>query len=159
MSLMNFGPRTLKVGAVRTTPRSITASTYSLNSGTVLDDGRTLLLNRAAGTAVTLPAATGSGKRYRFVVGTASNANTFATLPTTNVFAGTIHIGDKGDSGAAVADLYSTAATSNKISPTTAGGGGLVGDWLEFEDIASGVWAVRGAFLDVNDPATPFSHV
>lgn len=159
MSLMNFGPRTLKVGAVRTTPRSITASAYSLNAGTVLDDGRSLYLNRAAGTAVTLPAATGSGKRYRFIVGTASNANTIATLPTTDVFAGQILINNTGDTSAATVDAYPTAATSNKISPTTVGGGGTVGDWLEFEDVASGVWQVHGAFQLAVDPVTPFSHV
>lgn len=159
MSLINFGPRTLKVGAVRTTPRSISTSGYSLNAGTVLDDGKSLYLNRALGTAVVMPSATGSGRRFRFVVGTASNANTFATLPTTDVFAGSVLINNTGDSSAATVDSYPTAATSNKISPTTLGGGGTVGDWTEFEDIAAGVWLVTGAWQLALDPVTPFSHV
>jgi hypothetical protein len=159
MSVMNFGPRTLKVGALRTVPRSITAAAYTVDNGTVLDDGHSSYLNRAAGTAVTLPHATGSGKRYRFVVGTASNANTIATAPTTDVFAGQILINNTGDTSAATVDSYPTAANSNKISPTTVGGGGAVGDWIEVEDIAAGVWQVHGAFQLALDPVTPFSHV
>lgn len=138
------------------TPVSVTASAVTLGVAHV---GRTTLLNRSAGVAVTLPAATGTGNRYRLVVGTASNANTVATSPTTDVFAGGVLINDTGDTSAATADFYPTASNSNKMSPTTAGGGGLKGDWIELEDMASGVWQVTGTFQGALDPATPFSHV
>ena len=50
---------------------NVTTSTY-----TVLDSDNLITLNRAAGIAVTLPAATGSGRKIKFVVGTSITSNT-----------------------------------------------------------------------------------
>lgn len=124
-----------------------------------LHAGRTVLQDTAAGSAITLPAALGSGDRYRVAVSVAGNAHTVATSPTTDVLAGGIMINDTGDSAAATADGFPTAATSNKISQTTAGGGGKVGDYMEFVDILAGTWLVSGFFQGATDPTTPFSHV
>lgn len=138
-------------------PVSVTAGAISLTAA--LHAGGTTVLNLAGGVAVTLPAATGSGSRYRIVVGTASNANTIATLPVTDFFRGGVIINDSGDSAAGTADFFPAASTSNKMSPTTVGGGGAVGDWVLLEDFAAGLWLVSGVYQTAADAVTPFSHV
>lgn len=138
------------------TPISVTGSSVTLGATHV---GRVAVLNRGAGVAVTLPAATGTGSTFTLFVGTASNASTVATAPTTDVFAGGILINDTGDTTPATADFYPTASNSNKMSMTTAGGGGLVGDLITLVDVAAGVWSVQGVFTGATDPVTPFSHV
>lgn len=140
-------------------PATVTAATLTITPR--LHSSRTLVLNgtAGAGTAITLPAATGTGDRYRFIVGVASNANTIASAPTTDYFVGGLFINDVGDSSAATADFFPTASTSNKISPTTAGGGGNVGSFIELEDYATGLWRVSGTLGAATDPVNPFSHV
>ncbi len=138
-------------------PISVTGSSVTLG---VTHIGRTVVLDRSAGVAVTLPAATGTGAKFRLVVGTASNANTVVSAPATDFFQGLVMGPDSDDTAPAISMRgFSTAATSNKISPTTAGGGGLAGDWIELEDYKTGLWAVSGVFQATTAPATPFSHV
>jgi hypothetical protein len=139
------------------TPIAVTASTVTLGATHV---GRTTVLKRAAGLDVTLPAATGSGDKYRIVIGDAGNAYTVVTAPATDFFQGVVIVPDSDDTAPAVPGrAFSSAATSNKMSPTTAGGGGLAGDWMDFEDYASGLWVVSAIFKASSAPATPFSHV
>jgi hypothetical protein len=49
-------------------PISVTAATLTVTAAS--HAGSTIVLNRAAGTTVTLPASTGSGFKYTFIVGT-----------------------------------------------------------------------------------------
>lgn len=158
MSVMNFGPRTLKANGIRTAVRSVTAD-YTCNSGSVIDDGLTLTLDKAAGLTVTLPASSGSGRKFRFVVGTLLTSNTYKiqVANATDVMNGGVTINDIGDTSAATADFFPTASTSDTFTMTATLGAGKIGDWVEFEDISSGHWAVRGALQGVTDPATPFT--
>jgi hypothetical protein len=126
---------------------------------TVAHAMRVVAQDTVAGSAITLPAALGTGNVYRVIVTVAGNAHSVITAPNTDFFFGGIVINDTGDTSAATADFFPTAANSNKISQTTVAGGGKVGDWLEFTDIAAGKWAVRGVFQGAVDPATPFSNV
>lgn len=136
---------------------SVTATVLAVTKA--LHSFKTLVLNVVAGCALQLPAATGSGDRYRFVVGTASNANVLSAVVATDIFSGGYIQNDTGASAAVTADFMEAAATDNTYSPTTAGGGGLVGDWFEIEDIAAGVWQFRGMNKGTIDPTTRFSHV
>ncbi len=122
-------------------------------------DGLTATLDAVAGFTVTLPAASGSGARYRFVVGTTLTSATYVVkvANATDVFVGGVFINDIGDSAAATADFFPTASTSDTFTMTFSIGGGKKGDWFEVEDIASGVFAVRGVLQGVTDPTTPFS--
>ncbi len=139
------------------TPVSVTGANVTLGA---THKNRTTVLNAAGGVAVTLPAASGTGDVYRLVVGTASNANTVVTAPATDFFQGLVMGTDSDDTAPAVPLRgFSTASTTNKISPTTAGGGGLAGDWIELQDYAAGLWTVRGVFQATTAPASPFSHV
>lgn len=143
----------LRAKYLNSKPASVTSSTVTLGDK---HSGGTVLLNRAAGVAVTLPAASGTGQRFKVLVGTASNANTIRVTGN-DTFVGGIMIQNDGDSSAATADAYTPAAANNRISPTTAGGGGAVGDWMEFHDVAADKWQVFGYFSGVGDPVTPFS--
>lgn len=141
-------------GGVGPTPVSAGAATLTLSA---LHNGRTVNLDQSGGTAVTLPAATGTGFKCRLVVSVASNANTVLTLPTTDYFQGVALVNDVGDSSAATVDAYTAGSTSNKLAPTTAGGGGAVGDYIELEDIAAAKWAIKVVFRTSTDPVNPFT--
>ena len=137
-------------------PVSILTATYAANKHK--DDNKALVLNVAAGTAVSLAEATGSGWKARFVVGTASNANVISATAGSTFVGGYLQA-TSGDSSLAADNFMEAVAGDNTLSPTTAGGGGLVGDWVQFEDIAADVWLVTGAFQGVADPTTRFSTV
>lgn len=120
---------------------------------------KTIALDQSGGTAVTLPAATATGDRYYLMVTVASNANTVLAAGSDKMAGGVI-INDVGDTVAATADFYrATVASSNKISPTTAGGGGAIGDFIELTDVLSAVWMVTGIWQTATDPTNPFSAV
>ena len=144
------------------TARNFSTIKRSLIAATTLTPARhagtTCVLNLAAGFTVTLPAATGSGMKYRLINGIAGNAYIVAVTGN-DTFVGGVFINDVGDSAAATADFYRPASTDNKITMLTAAGGGAVGDFLEFEDIVADKWAVFGVFQTATDPATPFSTV
>lgn len=123
--------------------------------------GRTSLLNAVAGFTVTLPATATArlGEKYRFVVGTTLTSADYIikVANATDVFVGGVHINDIGDTTAATNDFFPTASTSDTYTMPSATGGGKKGDWVEFEMIAAGFWAIHGQMIGVTDPATPFS--
>lgn len=122
--------------------------------------GRTTRLARNTGSTLTLPAAVGSGTRFRLVVGTALSSGQYRiNAAGSDKFRGGVHVGDSGDTGSATADLFTAGTTANQINMTLASGGGRVGDVIELEDFAPGFWQVSGTFTDVADPATPFAAV
>jgi hypothetical protein len=147
---------------IRSNP-PVTVSTSTLAVSRHLHDNRPILLNVSGGTTVTLPRALGTGARFMFEVLTGSNANvisggTAAGAYNSTFFGGYIQ-GDSGDTVAASADYVEAAAGNNTYSPTTAGGGGAAGDWIEFIDIATDKYLVRGANTAVLDPTNRFSTV
>lgn len=123
-----------------------------------LHAGRTVLLNTAAGSVATLPAATGTGNKYRFVVSVlaTTNSHIVKVANATDIMQGIIHC---LDSNLAAVNMwgFATGADSDTITlDRTNTGSVTVGEWIECEDIAAGVWAVRGV-LSGAAPATPFS--
>lgn len=146
-------------GFITGAPKSVTAATKTILR--TANAGRTTVINRAAGTALTLPAAKGTGDIYRFVVGTLLTSATIvvSTAPGTDNFAGGVIINDIGDTSPATADFFPTAATSNTFTMTQSLGAGKIGDWIEIQDIGLAVWSIKGILQGVTDPATPFTHV
>lgn len=119
----------------------------------------TLLLGEVGGDAavtVTLPAATGSGKRFRFVVSVVNTSGYVIAALTTDVLKGVVMTLDN-DSTAATA--YAASGTDDKITLNGTTTGGQIGDWLEFQDILSGTWHVTGMLLVPagSNIADPFS--
>jgi hypothetical protein len=118
--------------------------------------GRTVTLDRAAGITATLPAATGSGDRYRFVTITTvtSNSNIIKVANSTDVMQGVALVAQDGGDTIVAFEAGSTADTITGNGTTT---GGLRGDQVDLEDIASGLWAVRVVQAATGTEATCFS--
>lgn len=156
VGIRKFGGFLRAKGFIHRAVNSLTATT-TLKPGE--HSGCTNRLDAIAGFTSTLPASSGSGNRYRFVVGTALTSGTYVVkvANATDVFVGGVVINDIGDSAAATADFHPTASTSDTFTMTQSIGGGKKGDWFEVEDIALGVWAVNGVMQGVTDPTSPFS--
>lgn len=130
-----------------------TAATLAVDEAT--HEGKTVTLNRAAGITVTLPAATGGGAKYRFFTGTTVTSNNHIIQVTGNdVMKGTAWFAcDGGDT----AEAFETAADSDTITMNGSTKGGLIGDVIQFEDVAADTWSVQCFLQGTGDEVTPFS--
>jgi len=121
-------------------------------------EGRICLLGEVGGNAalaVTLPAATGSGAVYEFVISVVNTSGYTIQVTTTDIMQGSIMVKD-ADSGGAQA--WPTAGTSDTITlDGTTTGGVSIGDTVKLIDILSGKWAVSGQVTQSGTEATPFS--
>ena len=121
-------------------------------------EGKTLLLG-GAGSArtMTLPAATGSGALYRFVVGAVNTSNYLVKVTGNDVMYGNIISNSTGDTPD-LAQPWPTAVDSDTITLNgTTTGGAAVGDFVEVQDIAADTWFVFGITTSSGTEATPFS--
>ena len=131
---------------------SITAATHA---------GRILLLGEVGGNAsltATLPAATGTGDRYKFVVSVVNTSNYAIKVVGDDIMQGHIVTDSTGDAAAAEVINWKTAGDSDTIGlNATTTGGAQIGDWVELIDIASNTWMVYGYTTTSGAEATPFS--
>ena len=121
--------------------------------------GRTLLLGEVGGNALvtlTLPAATGSGNIYRFIVSVVNTSNyVIKVADATDTIAGSVILHQ--DSADTVVS-FNTAATSDTITLNgTTTGGVSIGDELTLTDIATNQYVVKGVLTASGTEATPFS--
>ena len=141
-----------KIGQSRL--RTLTASTTLTQD---VHDGQTLLMG-ASGAALTftLPAAAGTGAKFKFVVSVVNTSNyVIQVANSTDVMGGGIIMGADTAGGA---NVWSTAASSDTITLNgTTTGGVSIGDTIEVEDIKSGFWRVTGHVQGSGTEATPFS--
>jgi hypothetical protein len=155
-SLVNDGRLTGNmIGAVlATTPVAVTGATLTITPD--VHAGRTIVINAAAGCAVTLPNATGTGSVYRFVIGTTitSNSTTIKVNNATDVMSGRAYV--ISDNSAAVLG-YATASTSDTITLNGSTLGGIIGDHIEIIDAIAGTYTVRVFTAGTGTEATPFS--
>lgn len=141
-------------GAVVTAPTaSVTAATLTVTSASA---GKVIPLNRAAGIAVTLPAAAGTGAEYRFYIGTTitSNSTTIKVANASDIMSGTAIVANDTD---ASASIFETAADSDTITFNGTTTGGVKGAWVELVDVATNNWWVRITGAATGSEATPFS--
>ena len=108
--------------------------------------GRTLLMGEVGGNAAatfTLPAATGTGSIFKFVVSVVNTSNYLIQVAdATDTIDGQIVI---TDADGTAATSFVTAATSDTITLNgSTSGGGAIGDYVEVIDIASNQYAVNG---------------
>lgn len=143
-------------------PISATGSALAVTRA--LHAGRVITLNRAAGIAVTLPVATGTGDKYTFIIGTTfTGAASIAVADATDYMVGNALLGIDG--GTAVPHLYPTANTGTlatesdtlSLFGTANSQGGFKGQRIEFVDIATDIWAVQVVGDAGGTEATPFS--
>ena len=142
-------------GSVLSTPPvSITGATLTCTKD--VHAGRTTVISAVAGCAVTLPAATGTGSVYRFVIGSTitSNSTTIKVANATDVMTGRAFV---ISDGAAAVLGYATTSTSDTITLNGTTLGGLAGDHIEIIDAITGTFAVRVFTAATGTEATPFS--
>lgn len=144
------------LGGAFGTSTALVALNVSTTITQALHDGKILVLG-GAGSArtMTLPAATGTGMKLRFIVGAVNTSNYVITHAGSDVFkGGLLFRGDNASNG--VTGFESTAGVTITLNGGTTGGA-AVGDEVILTDIASGVWALTGAVTEAGSEATPFS--
>ena len=123
--------------------------------------GKTLSM-AAAGAArtFTLPAATGTGNVYKFIVGVVNTSNYIIKVAdaTDTIDGQVIVTNDSTAGGTASVISWPTAATSDTITlnGTTTGGVGI-GDYIELTDLIANQYVVSGMLKASGTEATPFS--
>lgn len=126
--------------------RQTSAAGSTLTVTKALHSGRTILLDTASGSVVTLPAATGTGDTYRFVVSVSvtSNNHVIKVANASDTMIGSVTY----TSGAAVGTSVigdSATGTDDTITMNGSTSGGLQGTWYDITDIATGLWQVAGS--------------
>jgi hypothetical protein len=164
----------LDIGAVTATAAEINRtaknSTRVGNAGgatlavtAALHDGKVINLDTAAGTICTLPAATGSGAKFKFLVTVkaTSNSHVIQVANATDFFIGTI-AGVSDDpatvKGWIAANSGTVATNSDTITLNrTTTGSVSVGEWIEIQDVATATFSVTGMITQSGTEATPFT--
>lgn len=122
----------------------VTASTVTLTAAAHAN--RTVTLSAAAGVTATLPAATGTGNKYKIVVAVTvtSNDDIVQAASASDEFVGNINQTDTdtSDTLASYPALDADGFDTVTLNGTTKGG--LMGDLLEFTDIATGKFLLSG---------------
>jgi hypothetical protein len=118
--------------------------------------GRTVVINAAAGCAITLPAATGSGSVYRIILGTTvtSNSTTIKVANAVDSMIGRAFV--ISDNAAAVLG-YAAATSDDTITLNGSTTGGFVGDHIMIIDAAPAVFYAQVLGRGTGTEATPFS--
>lgn len=133
---------------------TVTSSTVSVTAAT--HAGALVLLDRAAGIAVTLPAATGSGAVFSFMVKTtiSSNSTTIKVANANDTMVGwvstaTTTVGSGSEEAA--------GGTDDTITMNGTTTGGIAGSYITVMDVASNVWLVRAFLVGSGTLATSLS--
>lgn len=119
--------------------------------------GRTIQLDTAAGSVVTLPAATGTGDEYEFVttVIATSNSHKVQVANGTDVMTGAVQTVDNADG---TCTSFGTVAASDTITLNrTTTGSVKIGERFKVKDVKAGYWAIWGVIIATGSEATPFS--
>ena len=128
------------------TPVSLTAAAHG---------ERVMLLSKADGIVATLPAATGTGVKYTFLVKTTvtSNAYDIKVDSASATIDGTAYtLQDGGDTIVA----FETAGTSDAVRMDGTTQGGIIGDKVEFIDVGTNLWHVNVFNSATGTEASPF---
>lgn len=132
-------------------PITVTAS-LTLTRDT--HQGNVVNINALAGLTVTLPASSGKGDKYRIFVPTTVTSNSYIVQVAngTDIMQGAI-----GLTTDIAGTILPTASTTDTITMNGSTTGGVKGSYLEFEDVSSGIWLLRGNLVCTGTEATPFS--
>lgn len=137
--------------------QNLGAVTVTASTVTVTRDahaGVPIVLNRAAGCAATLPAATGSGARFEFILAAdASGDQVVKVANSSDTMMGVAYLGNDS----AGASCFYTGDTSDTITMDGTTKGGKKGARVVCDDIAANIWAVLVYSEASGTEATPFS--
>ena len=136
---------------------SVTSSTLAVTEAT--HDGATIVLDRAAGIAVTLPVAS-AGPKFKFIVKTTfSGAATIKSASGADIMIGHAIMGNDTDNS--VVNWQSVAASTNDTIDMLGTGnstGGMAGQLVEIEGLAANLWFVKIIGDAAGTEASPFAN-
>ena len=139
------------------TSTRLVPATGTLAVTEALHDGKVIALDTAAGSICTLPAATGSGAFFRFLVTVTATTNSHIIKVTTNdTMTGFVLNNDVDGTAPA---FYKATSTDDTITMNRTTTGGVIGDYIECIDMLTDLWFIRGMITCVagSNIATPFS--
>lgn len=139
------------------TPAVVNCTDSTLTVSATTHANKTATLNRAAGIAVTLPAATGTGNVYRFYVGTTFTGDASFVTTGGDILSGTaLLFADGGDTVVG----FATASNTIRLDMFDTGNttGGLKGAHAVFTDVAADLWHVHYVSDAAGTEATPFKN-
>ena len=138
----------------------VTANDATLAVTEALHGDRIIAFGKLTGTIVTLPAATGTGNKYTFIISitATSNANIIKVANATDVMNGSLAFQQDTDSDGTSKMWMAEVADDTITLAGAATTGGIVGNRIECIDYASGFWSctvysISGGGSEV----TPFS--
>jgi len=141
-----------KIKLIANAPVNITATlavTHALHSN------RPLVIKAAAGCAITLPLATGTGDIYEFYVGTTITSNTVTIAATgTDKVAGNAQL--TGAAGA-ISGFSANGTSNTTVTMNGTTKGGILGDIIQLTDIQTGLWALEMVAQATGTLATPIT--
>ena len=112
-------------------------------------------IDKADGTVITLPDATGTGFAFKFIVGVDMTADAVIQVASSSdIMAGMALAAADTDS---TVNGWETAADTDTITLDGSTTGGLVGDVIMLTDIGEGLWHVDARLRQTGTEATPFS--
>jgi len=137
-----------------TPPVNVTAATVTITAAS--HGNRVITLNRAAGIAVTLPNAVGSGFWYWFFIGTTitSNSTTITRGVTADVMSGVCYQAKAATNLTPVL----TASNTNTITMDGSTKCGILGDNIFLMDVGLNQWMLEMLAAASGTLATPFTN-
>lgn len=139
---------------------AIAANGDTLAVTAVAHAGKVIQFGKATGTIATLPAATGTGNIYRFVIGVTAtqNANIIKVANATDVMDGSLNIQQDTDADGTLKVWRADAGDDTMTFAGAAGTGGIIGGYIECVDYKAGFWSCRAYTQSGGGAeATPFS--
>ena len=128
------------------TPVSITAATHG---------ERIMLFHKADGVVCTLPAATGTGVKYTFLVKTTVTSNAY-DIKVDSASATMDGIAYTAQDGGDTIVAFETAATSDSVRMEGTTQGGIIGDKVVLIDVGTNLWHVNVFNSATGTEASPF---
>lgn len=139
--------------------RIVNATASTLTVTEALHDGKTIVLDRAAGIAVTLPVAS-AGLKFRFVVKTTfSGAATIKSVAGADIMIGYALMGnDTNDNVVSWQAIAASTIDTIDMLGTGNSTGGMAGQEIEISGLAANLWYVKIVGDAAGTEATPFAN-
>lgn len=138
------------------TTRIVATTATALAITAVSHGSKVVLVNSTAPAAITLPAATGSGEKYTFVIGVDATA-TGHTIKVANTADAITGVSVLATTDTAQVTGFATTATDDTITLNGTTKGGAMGDRIEIIDVATAKFQVSIVGRATGTVATPFS--
>ena len=134
---------------------SVTAGATTLTCTAVLHANKMIVLNNTGPITITLPAATGTGDKYEFIVNSAATG----TASVINTVGGSEYMAGMSFLNSTTVKMFATTSTSAVVQLNGGSQGGVVGDKVVLVDIATSLWQVMVYGTTNTTPATNFAHI